>query len=250
SFGHAEYAAQFDRFMRDYLTIKTGRIPNIGDVYSVFKSYVQGGAAPSISEVVADIHQFSKYFVRLAFHRDQDEEINKVLTDINTLRVDVAYPFLLEVYDDYEQRRIDRAVFLAILKLVESYVFRRVICGIPTNSLNKTFANLMRELNKDSYLESVQTALAVKDSYRRFPTDEEFEREFVVKDVYSLRNRNYLLRKLENYGRKETVDVESYTIEHIMPQNPNLTGEWKADLGPQWKEIQAKYLHTIGNLTV
>jgi uncharacterized protein with ParB-like and HNH nuclease domain/predicted transport protein len=249
-FGHAEYAALFDRFMRDYLTIKTGRIPNIGDVYTVFKAYAQADDAPSVAELVADVHRYSKHFVRLAFGRDEDEEISRVLSDINTLRVDVAYPFLMEVYDDYERRVIDRSVLLNILGLVESYVFRRVICGIPTNSLNKTFANLMKEVNRDSYLESVQAALAVKDSYRRFPDDEEFVRELVVKDVYSLRNRNYLLRKLENHGRKEWVDVESYTIEHVMPQNPNLSAEWQADLGPNWQEVQAKYLHTVGNLTL
>ena len=251
SFGHAtEYAEKFDRFMRDFLTIKTGRIPNIRNVYSEFKIYVQPKLALPIQEEVADIYRYSKYFVRLAFHKDQDEDINQVLNDINTLRVDVAYPFLMEVYDDYENHRIDRSVFLEILQLVESYVFRRVICGIPTNTLNKTFATMMKEIDKEAYVETVKAAFAVKDSYRRFPTDEEFVREFVVKDVYSLRNRNYLLRKLENYDRKEVVDVESYTIEHIMPQNPNLSEAWQRDLGPQWKEIQGRYLHTIGNLTL
>ncbi|HKO62105.1 MAG TPA: DUF262 and DUF1524 domain-containing protein [Pyrinomonadaceae bacterium] len=251
SFGHAaEHAAPFDRFVRDYLTIKTGTIPNIGDVYSVFKTYVQSQVGLSIHEVLADIYRYSKYFVRLAFHRDKDEEINEVLNDINTLRVDVAYPFLMEVYDDYDNAHLDRSEFLEILKLVESYVFRRVICGVLTNSLNKTFANLMKEINKDAYLESLKAAFSNKESYRRFPTNGEFMREFVVKDVYSLRNRNYLLRKLENNGRKEKIEVESYTIEHIMPQKPLLSAEWQRDLGPVWREIQLKYLHTMGNLTL
>ncbi|MEH2363826.1 HNH endonuclease family protein [Nostoc sp.] len=97
---------------------------------------------------------------------------------------------------------------------------------------------------------SLQTALAGKKSYKRFPGDEEFRRELVVKDIYNFRGCNYLLRKLENYERKELVNVPKYTIEHIMPQNPNLSLEWQADLGEQWKEIRAKYLHTIGNLTL
>src|SRR5262249_55472863 len=89
-FGHAEYAVQFDRFMRDYLTIKTGRIPNINEVYASFKSYVQGQKQTSMGEIVADVYRYSKYLVRLAFLKDGDKEINSALADINTLKVDVA----------------------------------------------------------------------------------------------------------------------------------------------------------------
>lgn len=117
--------------------------------------------------------------------------------------------------------------------------------------MNKTFANLSREINLENYLESVQLAFVQKDAYKRFPDDEEFRREFVVKDIYSFRNRNYLLRKLENHDRtKELVNPENYTIEHIMPQNPQLSPQWQVELGTSWQEIQGKYLHTIGNLTL
>ncbi|NTU82079.1 MAG: DUF262 domain-containing protein [Chloroflexales bacterium] len=249
SFGHVEYAAQFDRFMRDYLTIKTGRIPNISDVYTVFKAFVQSQQA-SIRDIVADIYQFSRYFVRLAFHRDPDPDINQCFIDINTLRVDVAYPFLLEVYDDYEHHLLDRASFLTILKLVESYVFRRVICGIPTNSLNKTFATFSKEVQKESYLESVQVAFLRKDSYRRFPGDEEVQRELKVKDVYNFRTRNYLLRKLENAERPDSISIDGYMIEHIMPTNERISPIWREELGPDWQTIQSTYGHTIGNLTL
>jgi predicted transport protein len=102
----------------------------------------------------------------------------------------------------------------------------------------------------DNYLESFKAALLLKDSYRRLPKDEEFKDQLLIKDVYNFRNRNYLLRKLENYDRKEFVNIESYTIEHIMPQNENLSYEWKQELGENWKEVHDKYLHTIGNLTL
>jgi uncharacterized protein with ParB-like and HNH nuclease domain/predicted transport protein len=249
-FGSLSESTLFDRFMRDYLTLKTGRIPNIKNVYSDFKEYVIRLKDKSIEEILKDIYQFSKYFVNLAFQVEKDKEINEVLKDINALKVDVSYPFLLEVYDDFTQQRISKAEFISVLKLVESYVFRRAICGVPTNSLNKTFATLSKEINKENYLESVKAAFALKDSYRRFPNNEEFSRELKVKDVYNFRNRNYLLRKLENYNRKEIVDIEAYTIEHIMPQNPNLSEEWRKDLGENWEEIQKAYLHTLGNLTL
>ena len=73
---------------------------------------------------------------------------------------------------------------------------------------------------------------------------------FVVKDVYNFRSRNYLLRRLENHGRKEPVDVDSFTIEHVMPQNPDLSPAWQDDLGPDWRTVQERWLHTIGNLTL
>lgn len=251
SFDDTKDPAIFDRFMRDYLTIKSsGTIPNIDEVYEKFKQYRLREQASSISEIVADIYRYSKHFTKLAFQREEDPEIRRVLTDINTLRADVTYPFLIEVYDDYVNHLLERGDLLAILRLVESYVFRRAICGVPTNSMNKTFATLSREIDKSHYLESVQVALLLKETYRRFPGDEEFRAEFMVKDVYNFRNRNYLLRKLENYGQKEQVDVEVYTIEHILPQNPNLSPEWQQELGPEWKEVQSKYLHTIGNLTL
>src|SRR5690606_8808051 len=122
--------------------------------------------------------------------------------------------------------------------------------GIPTNSMNKTFANLSRSIKKDRYLESVKVAFRMLDSYRRFPDDEEFMFEFVLKDVYNFRNRSYLLRKLENHNRKEPVNIEEWTIEHIMPQNENLSNEWREMLGENWQEVQSRYLHTIGNLTL
>ncbi|QLE42526.1 DUF262 domain-containing protein [Nostoc sp. C052] len=252
SFDKTGNSELFDRFIRDYLTIKSksGTIPNIRDVYSSFKIYVQSKKDTLIKDIVADVYHYSKYFVKLVFAEETDQEIKQLITDINTLRVDVAYPFLIELYDDYDKNKIARQEFINILRLVESYVFRRSICGISTSSMNKSFATLSREVDRENYLESLQIALSSKKSYKRFPGDEEFRRELVVKDIYNFRGCNYLLRKLENYERKELVHVEKYTIEHIMPQNPNLSLEWQADLGEQWKEIRAKYLHTIGNLTL
>lgn len=249
SFGNLSESSLFDRFMRDYLTVKTGRIPKIRNVYSDFKEYFERQNS-GVEDVLKEVYQFSKYFVNLAFQTEKDKEINDTLKDINVLKVDVSYPFLLEVYDDYHKKRVSKEEFISILKFVESYVFRRAICGVPTNSLNKTFATLSKEIDKDNYLESVQAVFALKDSYKRFPNDGEFMKELKIKDVYNFRNRNYLLRKLENYKRKEIVDIESYTIEHIMPQNKNLSAEWRIDLGDNWEEVQKTYLHTLGNLTL
>ena len=248
NFGHAEYSDLFDRFMRDYLTIKTGKIPNIKDVYSAFKAYAQN--FESMKDLVEEIFRYSKYFVSFALEREEDVDIKAIIKDINTLKVDVSYPFLLQTYEDYNQEKISKEVLLKILKYIESYVFRRAICGIPTNSLNKTFANLYKEIQQEKYLESFIAIMLLKDSYRKFPRNKEFKEQLLIKDVYNLRIRNYLLNKLENQDRKERVIVEEYTIEHIMPQNENLSKEWRQELGEDWEDVHDKYLHTIGNLTL
>jgi len=250
-FGHAEYSSYFDRFMRDYLTIKINRIPNISNVHKEFKYYSSSSENREIEIIVADIYKYAKYFVNMVLGKETNPSLKTAFESINQLKVDVIYPFLLQVYNDYQSEVIKEDEFLEILNLLESYIFRRAICGIPTNSMNKTFATLYKEIDKENYLESLKAVFILKDSYRKFPTNEEFMRNLTSKDVYNFRNRNYLLSKLENSQlEKEPVNLDKYSIEHILPQNPNLSDAWKADLGEKWKDIQSKYLHTIGNLTL
>jgi len=247
-FGHAEYTKLFDRFMRDYLTLKLGRIPNIDAVYQEFKVF---SLEKDIDSLVKDIDQYSQYFVNMALEKESKTELLKRFVNLNELKVDVVYPFLLDVYSDYAKEVIDLETFKEILDILESYVFRRAICEIPTNALNKTFATLYKEIDTSDYLGSVKAALMLKDAARRYPSDDEFIRKFQEKDVYNFRSKNYLLTRLENSKHsKEPINVGDYTIEHILPQNSNLSDSWRADIGESWKEVQAKYLHTIGNLTL
>ena len=250
NFGN-EYAVWFNSFMRDYLSVKTGTIPRIDQVYEAFKHFVQSKNAPgTIKEVVADIHRYAQFYVNMVLHKEPREVLQQALKRISRLKVDVSYPFLLAVYNDYDLKVLSETDFYQILCLVENYVFRRAIFGIPTNSMNKTFANLYKSVRKENYLESVQAAFLLMDSYKRFPGDAEFQKEIAVKDVYNFRNRNYLLDRLENHKRKEHVSIDEYTIEHILPQNKDLSNEWKAMLGEEWQTIQNEFLHTLGNLTL
>lgn len=249
AFGQAAYVVHFDPFMRHYLTTKTGEIPNVREVYVAFKAFARSFNG-NIQDLVADIHAYANYYCAMALGAEQDVSLKQAYHDLRELKVDVAYPFLLDVYHDYRQERLTAEEVLHIVRLVESYVFRRAICAIPTNSLNKTFAGLTRTLKKDRYLESVQAVFLLLPSYRRFPSDEEFQRELKVRDLYNFRSRTYWLRRLENHGRKERVVVEDYTIEHILPQNEALSQEWQAELGSEWHRIQQTWLHTLGNLTL
>ena len=251
-FGQEGYGSHFDSFMRHYLTIKMGEIPNVRAVYEAFKTHARTPdiAAAGVDALVADIHAFADYYCAMALGKEIDKKLAEAFRDLRELKVDVAYPFLLELYDDYSNGRLEGTDFEAAVRLVEAYVFRRAICVIPTNSLNKTFATFGRALRKDRYLESIQAHLLTLPSYRRFPSDEEFGREIVVRDLYNFPRRSYWLRRLENHGRKERVPVDEYTIEHILPQNENLSAKWRAELGPEWRRVQESWLHTLGNLTL
>ena len=250
-FGQEAYADYFDSFMRHYLTVRTGAIPNVGQVYEAFKDYSHSpDIAGDWESLVNDIRTFAGYYCSMALIKEKESELQSAFRDIRELKVDVAYPFMLELYDDYKKVILTKDELLAAVRLIEAYVFRRAVCDIPPNSLNKTFANFSRNLKKDRYLESIQAYFMMLQSYRRFPNDEEFTRKITTKDLYRFRSRSYWLRRIENYNRKERVSVDEYTIEHIMPQNEDISSTWQAELGPEWRRIWQTYLHTLGNLTL
>jgi len=251
-FGQEAYGTQFDSFMRHYLTVRTGDIPREREVYEAFKDYSRTKPVQDagIEALVKEIRAFARYFCALALGREQDAELAAAFHDLRELKVDVAYPFLLELYHDYANGALKPADFAAAVRWVEAYVFRRAICAIPTNSMNKTFGTFGKALKKDRYLESIQAHFLTLPSYRRFPGDDEFRRDLHTRDLYNFRSRSYWLRRLENHGRKERVAVDEYTIEHILPQNPELPAAWRQALGDDWQRVQQQWLHTLGNLTL
>lgn len=251
-FGQEAYGTQFDSFMRHYLTVRTGEIPRESEVYEAFKGHARTMPVTQagIEALVKEIRDFARYFCAMALGAERDETLNLAFRDLRELKVDVAYPFLLELYHDYTNHTLSAADFAAAVRLVEAYVFRRAICAIPTNSMNKTFGTFGKALKKDRYLESIQAHFLTLPSYRRFPGDEEFRRDLHTRDLYHFPRRSFWLRRLENHRRKERVPVDEYTIEHILPQNPDLSAAWKQALGPNWERVQKQWLHTLGNLTL
>ena len=251
-FGQEAYNTHFDSFMRHYLTVKTGEIPRIDDVYEAFKIHARAPqiAKAGVEALVRDIRDFGRYYCRMALKAEADADLKQAFDDLRELKVDVAYPFLMELYHDYVGGLLSKEELLEIVRLAEAYVFRRAICAIPTNSLNKTFSTFSKALKKDRYLESIKAHFLLLPSYRRFPGDDEFIREMQTRDLYNFRSRSYWLRRFENFGRKERVPVNEYTIEHIMPQSENLSADWKSALGAEWERVRETYLHTLGNLTL
>jgi hypothetical protein len=240
-------------FIRDYLTIENKKIPKKGNVYAEFKAKYHSLHALDLDTVLTPIKRFANHYHKLINPESEpDREIRKELTSINRLEITVAYPFLLHIYDDYANRDIEKALFIEILKCIESFLFRRFITGLEARELNKIFMNLYEKVDRADYLYSIQRALVRRGGEQRFPTDEEVSNALRSKDMYTIKERKrYILDKLENHRNKEKVIIQDnadITIEHIFPQNPDK--EWEKTLDKEEYKFMKEKLHTIGNLTL
>ncbi|MCQ2922098.1 DUF262 and DUF1524 domain-containing protein [Helicobacter pylori] len=237
----------FNKFVRHYLTIKIGKIPNEKRVYEAFKRYQQERGIET-EVLLQDLQKYCGYFCQIAFKKEADKDLNKALSFLVDLEMDVIYPLLLELYSDYKDGVLSKQDFIPIIYLTESYLCRRAVCGLGTNSLNKVFASFTKKINKNQYLESIKVHFGYLTEKQRFPNNDEFKEHFITIDFYNFQKRQYFLERLENFERKERVYAHEYTTEHIMPQT--LEEEWERDLGENFQAIHDKYLHTIGNLTL
>lgn len=249
SFGQEPYAKEFDHFMRHYLTVKNRRIPKIKKVYEEFKDY-RYETNYNIDYLLQDLHKFSQYYCKIVLGKESNYNLDRAFFDLQQLKANVTHPLLLEIYDDYENDLLSIDDLVSVVRILESYVFRRAICDIPTISMNKTFGAFAEEIDKANYLESIKAQFLLMKTYKRFPDNQEFIEHLVRKDIYNFQRREYLFRRLENHGRKEAVSVNEYTIEHIMPQNENLSPAWQESLGENWEDVHSELLHTLGNLTL
>ena len=244
---------KFDYFIRDFLTLKsdTGYICKINNVYENFKRYYLDNNCEKFA-VLKDLFTYAKYYACIDLLQEKDDELKLYWQEFKKLDSHVVYPFLLKLYDDYSRQILIKEDFKKILQVVISYLWRRAICEIPTNSLSKTFATLYQAVDKEDYVNSVIKAFVFKSSYKRFPSDYEVREKLQTKDIYHFRLRKYLLEALENYYHKEPIDLNTanYTIEHIMPQNIEHNLSWQQMLGEDWQEVHSLYLHTLGNLTI
>ncbi|WP_187894819.1 DUF262 and DUF1524 domain-containing protein [Helicobacter pylori] len=237
----------FNQFVRHYLTIKTGDIPNISKVYEAFKRYQQERGIET-EVLLQDLQKYCGFFCQIVFKKEADKDLNKALSFLVDLEMDVIYPLLLELYSDYSDGVLSKQDFIPIIYLTESYICRRAVCGLGTNSLNKVFPSFTKHIQKNEYFKSLKAHFGYLTEKQRFPNNDEFKKLFITIDFYNFQKKEYFFERLENFDTKEPVNTKECTIEHIMPKT--LTKEWKRDLGENFQAIHDKYLHTIGNLTL
>ena len=249
-----------DNFIRDYLTIKspTGDIPKFQDVYPAFKSFAEG---KEIEPIMAEMKRYASLYKRIKLARVGDASANEIMSRLNYLELTITYAYLLGLLTYAEEQNMSQSEITEILSCIEIFVFRRLICGYPTNALLKMFATLHQQVLKnkkeeDSYYDVMVYLLENRKRTVVFPKDDEFRQSFIEKPVYLMRpkSRTYILDRLENGNSKEKIDVINnvqkgeLSVEHIMPQT--LTQHWKEQLGSDYSRIHEEWLHTIANLTL
>lgn len=242
-------------FIRDYLTLVNNKIPNKNKVYLEFKAKFPTTDLEGLENNLSPLKSLVKYYNKLLNPKNEtDRDIRLQLEYINRLEINVAFPFLMKVYEDYSENLIDKTTFIKVLDFIQSFTWRRFIVGLPTNALNKIFMTLYEKVDPEDYLISLQKWLLKRPGSQRYPKNKEVIESLKSKDVYNVKskNRTYLLERLENFENKEPVIIEGnvdITIEHIFPQNPD--PKWKVDLGTdEYNLIKETYLNTIGNLTL
>ncbi len=241
-------------YIRDYLTLRNKKIPNKSKVYVEFKNLYENRKDEAYHQELENIKSLSvhyKKFINPSIIKDTD--IRKEMEYINRLEINVAYPFLLQLFEDADNGLIEKAELIKVLKLIQSYTWRRFVVGLPTNSLNKIFMTLYSEVDTEEYYESVAIALLRKRGRGKFPTNEELRTALKDKDLYNTqaKNKNYMFEMLENFNNREYVNtsIEDITIEHIFPQNPS--EKWAEELSPEeYFAFKEKHLNTIANLTL
>ena len=249
-------------FVRDYLSIKRLVTPTINNVYQEFKKYAEDTRLP-IETLLSDILRYARLYEKLLTCKSglNNQQLDDCLYRINRLDIVVIRPFFMEVLRLVQDQKITTSDALRVFEITENYLFRRNICEVPTNALNKIFLNLNKDIYRydntpDDYVDKFIYALLSKKESGRFPDDTEFTEALGNKAVYLMRGKYkaYLFERLENYGTIEAKDVYNqldknvYTIEHIMPQH--LTPAWVEALGPNAEEIHTNWLHRIANLTL
>ena len=248
-------------FVRDYLSIKQQSTPNMNSVYPTFKKYVEDAEVADIEPLLKGLLEYAKRYAFLIKGGHSDERLNSCIYRLNRLSTSVTRPFLLEVIRLSESGALTADELIEVFHFTESYLFRRAICDLPTNALNKIFLLLHREIirfdgDESHYVEKFKYALLSKRERTRFPSDEEFAECMSTRNIYGMnpKNKLYLFERLENSETSETKDVwghldrGEYSIEHIMPQH--LTAAWIVSLGDNYEAIHTNWLHRLANLTL
>lgn len=250
-----------DIFIRYYLSVKRRELANERTLYFPFKEFRRDFKG-STEDLLKDMLKYAKYYQEIRIAKGKGDTYLATLARINKLQVNTSYPLIFDLYEAKNSGKLNENEFCEALKIIESYVVRRFICGLSTNPLNKIFVSLGAEIEKAvekydvSYLDAFVAQIISITGKSRFPSDRDLEDKFATYELYNAKPylKKYIFERLENSSTKELIAVEeqidegTLTIEHIMPQK--MTPDWKAALGQQWELVYSKYKDTPGNLTL
>lgn len=242
--------SNLDAFFMQYIVYKTSKPVNNRQLYNSFvKLFKDSGY--SQESILKELRYYAEIFGAFVYGSDKySDRINKLLYRLRVLNQTTCYPFLLHVFDDYHQGVISEETVEKILQFILAYLLRRMVCGVPSNTLRGLFTYLYNRIfkvasNKQKYYETLNKFLFTVSSKDVIPSEAEFERALQKANIYGNNALcRFLLLDIENGDGKEVLQAENLTIEHIMPQT--LSADW-SHIRPEEHE---EYLHTLGNLSV
>ena len=246
---------QLAGFFMDYLNMKLDRFTKEDTAYDDFKQiFLQDNYTNE--SMLQELYHYTKQYHTFCYGDEVlGAEINNTLFGLRQLNQTTVYLFLFQIFDDYENDILEKDELGKILRLLLNYSIRRLVCEIGSNSLRGLYKTLYsrvfnRTENKDHYYDSIVSFLIQLTSKDTIPSDNDFALALCERNLYRKNALcKYLLSAIENQG-KEKVVIDNLSIEHIMPQNKNISSAWRRMLGEDWEAVKDRYLHTLGNLTL
>ncbi|BAY42940.1 hypothetical protein SAMD00079811_05180 [Scytonema sp. HK-05] len=259
-----EYADELTSAFWFYLR-KDGDAVNQKEVYKALKKRFDKSeksfAQPElgIKGELQNLVQFANYYQRLNFENEEPKpKLRRWFKRLMRLDFTTCHIFLLNIYHEYEEERLSLQDFEKILCYLESYFVRRWLTGVSTRVLGTVFNNLYTQVkakNPDDLISGLRAVLISFEGNQVWPDDDSFRHAIIQGSLYSKSSSandrvKLLLESIEEFVTKERVEFEKLTIEHIMPQKSPLRKEWQQMLGANYSNVQKKWLHTLGNLTL
>ncbi|GAA2395385.1 hypothetical protein Cme02nite_55590 [Catellatospora methionotrophica] len=208
---------------------------------------------------IVELHRRARLYDRiLRPEKEPHPTLRRALDRLKRWGAAVVEPIALLVSLAQDDGRLTHEEAASALRVVESYLVRRMIAGIATNNTNRFLMSVVKDL-RDSVPTAAEITRLLSAPRRRFPTDA-LVREAVLANPFYWNGRgpqrSYVLRCIEEaYEHAEPLDFTTakLTIEHVLPQSP--TPEWlemlatdAPDEAPD--ELHSSLVHTLGNLSL
>lgn len=187
---------------------------------------------------------------------ESDPELSAGLGRLARWGAQTSHPVLMVAYDLRERGDIDTAELRRVVALIESFVVRRQIGRVPTNSLSRLFMQLTERLpSGEGFADALHRELSRERLY--WPDDEWVRKAVRTQPFFHIgrpHQRKMILERLEasfDHPEKIGFDESVLQVEHIMPQK--LSSEWRQQLlrlGQDPDTVHSQLLHTLGNLTL
>ena len=247
---------RFDLFFRDYIALvsQSTKQENSEKIYFSFRKIFAKKCSnkEQLENMLSEIARYARYYASfcIGLTDNVDPKFDQYFARLRKL-VDVPALLIMRLYDCYERHKtLTEVEFVEAIKLIESYIVRRAVCGFQTRGYWTEFAKISHKISEEKPLDSLKGSFALLSDNYVFPDDRTFLSNLTESEIYGKRVCRFILDSLENQCRKEFSPVAEYSVEHILPQNKNLDESWRKMLGDNWENEHYVWVHRLGNLTL